>query len=137
MSTNASSRRSRWHRTYEEVRAIAEALGRTPRLSDGVQPALVNWLAGQRRATTLSDEQKRALEAIPGWSWNPRDDAWLARAEELRMFIAANGRLPRERESTESALAHWLSRQRVMRGHGLISTDRIRTLDYVLRALDM
>jgi len=135
MSTREPAGLAAWRQKYDRVRPICERLGRTPRLSDGVPATLVNWLSGQRRATSLSNEQKRALQALPGWSWEPRQAAWMERADDLRAFIATHGRMPRERDPDESALAHWYSRQRVALREGRLSAERRAALEYAVRHL--
>lgn len=138
-STIPRTKRDRgpWWATYERVAAHAWALGRLPRLSDGVTADLVGWAASQRRALTLTADQKAALAALPGWTDRPRADAWEDRAEELRRFIATEGRAPRVRGDLpgESALAHWHSRQRVAERHGLLSPERAQLLAYSTRTL--
>jgi len=126
-----------WWANYERVAEHAHALGRLPRLSDGVPADIVGWAAGQRRATTLTSKQKAALAALPGWSDRPRAEAWELRAEELRRFIATEGRAPRVRGELpgESALAHWFSRQRVAEATGRLTTERARLLAYATRTL--
>lgn len=140
MNTPHSPRASRrdlthWWARYRRVEQIANRLGRLPRLSDGIDPADVGWPANQRRATTLTAEQRTALEALPGWSPQPLADAWETRAEELRQFVAANGRVPRVRGDLpgESALAHWQSRQRTAERNGTLSDERRRILRYASR----
>lgn len=128
---------TQWWTRYHRIAAIAEQLGRLPRLSDNVDPADVGWPANQRRATTLNPEQRAALEALAGWSSNPRDDAWEARAEELHRFIATYARAPRVRGGIpgEPALAHWLSRQRLADRAGELGAERSAALRYATRAL--
>jgi len=134
MDTCHTPRRAAWNATYARIHAIAHGLGRLPRLSDGVERRLVNWSANQRRATGLSPEQRAALEQLPGWSWDPTEERWLDRAEELRLFCAAHdGELPRERDPEESALAHWLSRQLVAQRKGTLATHRSDILNYILK----
>lgn len=129
--------RGPWWANYEKVAEHAHALGRLPRLSDGIPADIVGWAAGQRRATTLTTDQKAALAALPGWSERPRADAWEERADELRRFIATEGRAPRIRGVLpgESALAHWFSRQRVAEAAGRLTTERARLLAYATRTL--
>lgn len=142
MHTPRKTPRSRRHRgpwwaAYERVAEHAYALGRLPRLSDGVPADVVGWAAGQRRATMLTPDQKAALRALPGWSDRPRADAWEERAEQLRRFITAEGRAPRVRGTIpgESALAHWHSRQRVAEADGRLSPERVRLLAYATRSI--
>jgi len=134
MDTCPSPRRASWNSTYDRILAIAKDLGRLPRLSDGVDPRLVNWPSNQRRSSRLTPEQRAALEQLPGWSWDPAEDAWLDRAEKLRTFRESHdGRLPRERDPEESVLAHWLSRQLVAQRTAKLATHRSDILDYILR----
>ncbi len=134
MDTCPSPRRATWDTTYNHIYAIAHDLGRLPRISDGVDPRLVNWPSNQRRSSRLTPEQRAALERLPGWSWDPAEDAWLDRAEELRTFrVTHEGRLPRERDPEESALAHWVSRQLVAQRTGNLAPHRSDILDYILR----
>jgi len=128
---------TRWWARYERVAHHAHRLGRLPRLSDGVDPADVGWPASQRRATTLTPQQRDALESLPGWSYHPRDDAWDQRAEELRQFIALHARAPRVRGPIpgESGLAHWYSRQRIADADGRLTPERALTLRYATRRL--
>lgn len=129
---------TQWWTRYQRISAIAERLGRLPRLSDGVDPSDANWPARQRRATTLNENQRNALESLPGWSDQPRTDAWEARAEDLRQFIASNDRAPQTRGALhgEAALAHWLSRQRIAERNGSLGIDRSTALRYATRHLD-
>ncbi len=124
-----------WNRTYQLVAVLAHRLGRLPKISDGAPSAIVGWMANQRRATGLTVQQREALERLPGWSWDPRLDSWVARAEEVRLFVRVNGRLPRVRARAESALAHWYSRQCIARENGSLSPERTIMLEYALRGL--
>lgn len=90
----------------------------------------------QRLDASLTPERRRLLERLPGWDWDPRETQWERRAEELRRFVRAQSHLPRVRsdDPQESALAHWYSRQRVMRDEGRLSVEREELLSYVMRA---
>ena len=127
--------RGDWWDTYRLVSALSRPLGRVPKLSDGAPAVVVNWLSNQRRATTLTSQQRAALESLPDWSWDPRQDAWIARAEELRLFIHAHGRFPRVRDKSEQALAHWYSRQRLALQRRELLPHREKLLHYATRPL--
>ena len=135
--TPAPNRRDRrsWWETYRRVGALSRRLGRLPKLSDGAPAVLVTWISNQRRATTLTSQQCVALESLPAWSWNPRQAAWIARAEELRLFIRATGRLPRVRDDGERALAHWYSRQHLAMQRRELPRHREVLLHYATRPL--
>jgi len=137
-ATQSPSRTARWWHRYTRVATISTQLGRLPRRSDPeIASADIAWLANQRRTHHLTEEQRLALTALPGWSDNPRAEQWLTRAEELREFIHVNGRAPRVggRLPGESALAHWFSRQRVALRNGELSRARATALAYATRHL--
>jgi Helicase associated domain. len=133
-----SSRESNWWSRYHRIAHVADDLGRLPRRSDDVDARDVAWLANQRRSVSHTPEQTRALERLPGWFETTRGGAWQVRAEQLRRFIDEHGRRPRQRsvDSTESALAHWYSRQLVARRKGQLAPQRVTIMAYVMRSVD-
>lgn len=74
------------------------------------------------------------LERVPGWTWEPRSDHFEARAEELRQFIRAEGRVPRRRTEVthERVLALWLYRQNCAIATGGVGPEREALLAYAL-----
>lgn len=93
---------------------------------------LVNWLREQRRQyDSLSTYQHERLEAIPGFEWNPKDEAWDRKIDGYRAFVAAHGRLPEvsSRDSEERRLAVWGSNQRIAHRKGRLPKHRIDELD--------
>lgn len=78
-----------------------------------LSPVQTTWVKNQRRSDNLCALQMRLLEALPGWTWSPRDDAWVARADELELFRLSSRRPPRIRsdDAVERRLAYWLGRQ--------------------------
>lgn len=101
----------------------------------GVPERLVSWVKNQRRARNLTDAQVTILDAVPGWNWAPREDAWDERIRAFEWFVVENGRLPRTRatESSERALAYWTSRARRVAQRGLLPYRRLVTLNAVVR----
>jgi len=126
-----------WWARFRRVAARAHELGRLPRRSDGGDLTDVSWLADQRRASALTPAQLRALETLPGWFEGTRDGRWVLRADELRSFVLANGRLPRKRsdDPREPALYDWHRRQEKAHTHGQLAHHRVTALAYALRAL--
>jgi superfamily II DNA or RNA helicase len=58
---------------------------------------LWNFVQNQRtkfRAGQISIAEQNTLEAIPGWTWNSRDQEWITLLTALRKFVELNGRLP-------------------------------------------
>lgn len=94
------------------------------------------WVKNQRR-TGLNAFQVAVLEALPGWSWVPPEKRFEARAEQVRVFVHEHRRLPRIRshDTSERAVAQWLTRQRRAVARGELSVERARVVAYVLRVL--
>ncbi|WP_441005406.1 helicase associated domain-containing protein [Microbacterium sp. CFBP 8790] len=118
-----------WMLRYTQLKKFTREHGQLPTRSQS-SGSLVSWVKNQRRSWTLTREQVRLLEQLPGWSWDPREDAWLRRAEEVRTFLQQHGRLPRARAThvRERSLAHWYSRQLRASQKGELSTEREVTL---------
>lgn len=92
------------------------------------------WVKNQRRSDNLCALQMRLLEALPGWTWSPRDDAWVARTEELEFFLLSRRRSPRIRSEVpvERRLAYWLSRQLRRMRQGRLSRAQVERLASLL-----
>ncbi len=69
----------------------------------------------------MSPEQEAALERIPGWLWEWRDELWEQRCAEVEAFVQAHGQLPRQKSGNrplvlnEVVLAEWCCTQRQRR----------------------
>ena len=96
---------------------------------------LGQWVASQRqlyRQGTLEDERRRRLEALPGWTWNPIDDAWEEWFARLHIYVQREGhcRVPRRyRDSDGSRLGEWLQNQREWYRRGKLEVERRRRLE--------
>jgi len=94
--------------------------------------ALGTWIRVQRGLSAKGEmrpERRRKLEAI-GFSFDVREDQWLARATELESFLRAHG--PNEnppREAPTRRLAEWVDRQRVLAAKGRLEPSRRQHLD--------
>lgn len=67
---------------------------------------LGQWVANQRnqaRRESLSEDRKRSLESLPGWTWNKNDASFAAIIEALRSFYERNGhyRIPHQHVENE------------------------------------
>lgn len=127
---------ARWLRA---ARAAAAWIGRrgTPskHAADPNERRLGEWLAAQRRAEAsgaLRPERARWLDrSMPAWRQAP-DGAWRSRLDELRRFVASEGRLPQRRAVAgdhERRLAGWLADQRSAERAGRLAEPRRRLLD--------
>ena len=102
---------SAWEETYTEVRA----LGRMPAASS----RLGKWASKQRRSrSTISADQVEKLEALPGWTWDPREAMWQEKYAEL----SALGSMP----AVSSRLYEWARYQLTHRA--TLSVEHIEQL---------
>jgi superfamily II DNA or RNA helicase len=97
--------------------------------------ALGSWVNEQRTAygrDALSEERIARLEALPGWVWEPFDDAWEQGFDALRRFIEREGhaRVPQGfRDEDGYRLGHWVGTQRTVHGRGVLSEERVTRLE--------
>jgi hypothetical protein len=101
---------------------------------------LSTWIRGHRskyRNGRLSAERVAALEALPGWNWDPREANFQNKLGALKQFAQREGhlRIPNgHRElwnGEEVLLRSWCSNLRNIRRAGKISPERIAALEAV------
>jgi superfamily II DNA or RNA helicase len=103
---------------------------RTP---DGFR--LANWITVQRTnytRRTLSAERIRRLEAIPGWEWNPHEDAWREGVAHLSQYLGEFGHtcVPQDYVSSDGfRLGGWVVNQRGNRRDGSLREGRQEQLE--------
>ncbi len=57
------------------------------------------WAHIQRtHRSTMTEERKRRLDALPWWQWNQRDDEWEAGFAGMVVFYEQHGRMPARKE---------------------------------------
>ena len=101
---------SAWQEAYTELRA----LGRIP-----PSRRLGEWANKQRRSrSTISADQVEKLEALPGWTWDPREAMWQEKYAEL----SALGSMP----AVSSRLYEWARYQLTHRA--TLSVEHIEQL---------
>ena len=118
----------------ESLRAYAarEGHARVPRTHVEAGVNLGHWVKTQRaKHKVLSAERRSMLEAIPGWTWASRDDAWVHRLELLHAYVAREGhaRVPKSHLEAGVNLGHWVSTQRKLQGS--LSAQRRAELEAV------
>ncbi|GAB4822658.1 hypothetical protein N2152v2_009704 [Parachlorella kessleri] len=140
-----------WEQRRQEVEAFHEQHGRLPRTAAGKASPLLPgerglgmWVIRQRqcykgnRRSLLSTERTMALEATPGWVWEPYSP-WEQRRQEVEAFHQYHGRLPRATAGEaspflpgEKKLGAWMDRQRqCYKGNGQLSLsiERVAALE--------
>ena len=95
---------------------------------------LADWLRYQRRPATRAlhcDYQRRRLECVQGFSWDPHGERWNATYAQFVDFVEEQRRAPRYRSTDlhERAIAAWAAKQRHLIRRGALSQDRAQKLD--------
>lgn len=79
-----------WSETFEVLRAFVDRHGRLPVQTEAWQGRQLGaWIGTQRLAfkrNRLPSQWRELLEALPGWSWSPHDDAWEQNFACLRVY---------------------------------------------------
>lgn len=95
---------------------------------------LADWLRYQRRPATRAlhcDYQRRRLECVQGFSWDPHGERWSATYARFLAFVEEHRRAPRYRSTDlqERAIAAWAAKQRHLIRRGALPQDRAQKLD--------
>jgi superfamily II DNA or RNA helicase len=130
-------------RNLEALRQYVEREG-NPRVGrshvetfDGEPINLGPWVHTRKkeyRNEELSADRIAALEALPGWEWNPEEAKHRRRLEALRQYIERQGNAHVPISHVELFhgeainLGTWVSQRRTAYGKGTLSADRIAAL---------
>ena len=129
--------RDRYQRDVENLRRYIAAHGwdaiTVETEIDGVKVS--QWCANRRmefRRATMSSWLRRAIEAIPGWSWEPIEEHYAERIASLREHIERNG-WGRFRQQTIDRygvrLGKWANHIREMHRRGRLPSWVVDELD--------
>src|SRR5690606_2601010 len=125
-----------WIRSVQRLDDFISQHGRLPRennrLVDPIsaqEQSLADWVRYQRRPATRDlhcDYQRRRLEGIPGFHWDPLDTQWNTMFAAFARFVGTEHRAPRYRsgDPNERALATWAAKQRQLLRNGKLSPRR-------------
>lgn len=130
-------REAGWEAGFAHLRAWAGEHGHAapPQslvLADGY--GLGGWVATQRerrRRGRLPAGREARLEALAGWEWSPRTDAWPAAYDRLVAFVEREGhaRVPDRDDGSGFSLGAWVSFQRTQFARGLLGPERAAALE--------
>ena len=109
-----------WQRKFDLLREFQQREGHAlvPQgyAEDGVK--LGTWVLEQRNnEAKLSEERRKLLESVPGWSWDPNAEAWERGYAALTRFAQREGHARAPQGNMEGAvkLGSWVTEQRVSR----------------------
>ncbi|MFP5375274.1 MAG: Helicase associated domain protein, partial [Acidimicrobiia bacterium] len=130
-------REAGWEAGYARLRAWAAEHGhaappQTLVLDDGY--GLGSWVATQRerrRQGRLPEARRDRLDALRGWEWSPRNDAWPAAYARLVAFVERHGhaRVPDGADADGFCLGAWATAQRTQHRRGTLSAERVAALE--------
>jgi hypothetical protein len=86
---------------------------------------------GRYRKDELTAEQIRALQALPGWSWDPLEEHFTERVQSLRAFVHREGNalIPSAHLENGVGLGRWAEHLRSLYRAGRLPERRIRILE--------
>ena len=108
---------------------------KTLRSEDGTN--LGHWVITQRKAYrrgSLSENQIKSLESIPGWTWNPYDDSWNSSYSILLDYAANHKRAvitPNKAINDGYGIGPWIETQRREYRKKKLSAERCKRLEAV------
>ncbi|MDC3069748.1 Helicase associated domain protein, partial [Prochlorococcus sp. AH-736-D21] len=116
----------RWQQNFQKLRekGLNSKVGNQ-------DPILRNWKAKQRlmyKRGELSRNKIELLESI-GFNWNPEEDDWYSKFEELISFKKINGHLNVPQRGTP--LGTWVSSQRKSKSSGTINNKKVELLESI------
>jgi superfamily II DNA or RNA helicase len=124
-----------------EQYAIREGTSRVARghveVFEGVEINLGSWAQTRRgdfKRGWLTQSQIEGLEALPDWSWNPKDEDWMSWFQSLTEFVEESGHSRVAQRGDKSLfkgrnLTSWVNAQRTHYKKGSLPADRIQLLE--------
>ncbi len=128
----------RWEEGYRllEQYAAREGNANPPRTLIVDDFRLGSWVRSQRnnfKNDRLTEDRKKRLESIPGWTWDPIADQWEEGYRLLEQFAAREGNAnpPRTLIVGDFNLGEWLKSQRFNSKKNRLAEDRKRRLESI------
>jgi hypothetical protein len=133
-----NARGAAWEEAYASLEAFVERErhARVPAQWAEGDFRLGSWVHVQRmlfRRGTLEPDRHARLEAVPGWTWTPRDDAWEEGFAKLDSFVAreSHARVAREWREGAFRLGSWVHEQRTLFRKGTLESERRARLEVI------
>jgi len=132
-------KQARWEQGLRLLTAYAHRTGAPNPDSFYIEAAEGNFTLGawamsrrkEYRRGVLCPDRVAALEAIPGWEWNPHDAAWHRMFAHLKQAAHHHGTVAHITQTTVidgANIGHWVMAQRTRHRQGRLTTDRAHTL---------
>ncbi len=127
-----------WSRYHAALTQYAKREGHARPLQTHVENDLKLgvWVSGQRVRNTkdaISDDQKRRLEALPGWSWDPLSDNWAEGFRKLKQHAEECGTAQVHDDYTDPRdgypIGKFVTQQRMTNRRGKLSQERKERLE--------
>jgi hypothetical protein len=129
-------RADQWEEGFGNLMQFVEREGQAGVVDDHVEAGfkLGVWVGTQRaafRSGRLSDEPKRRLEALPGWTWDALSAQWEEGFSKLVQFVERGGhaRVPQRHLEGGFKLGGWVQTQRTRFVSGRLSDERRQRLE--------
>lgn len=125
-----------WEYWFGLVQRFVEENGhaRVPQTCVMDDAPIGRWVDKQRARhanNTLYPERERQLQALAGWTWDPKSDQWEAGFNRLEEYVASNetSLVPKTYRVDGYPLGQWVIVQRTARNGDSLDTDRARRLE--------
>jgi Helicase associated domain/Helicase conserved C-terminal domain len=126
-----------WEEGYDHLVQFVDAQGSARVLASYVAEDgynLGHWVHTQRafqRTGVLIPQRKARLEALAGWTWNPKTTVWEEKFALLEDFVSENGhaRVPTSYSFNGVQLGTWVATQRQRGAKGRLDPDQRSRLE--------
>lgn len=120
-----------WNKSYELVKDYYEehGVGSIPKAHSPGGINLNDWVASQRALYKCGEMAEWKVEKLKtiGFVWEPSEENWGNRYEELLAFVEMNGSLPSS--SDDASLYAWIRTQKKLKQNNQMLSQRVEMLE--------
>jgi len=125
-----------WDSSLLALKAFAKREGhaKAPQghIENGVDlGSFVNGRRTEYKKGKLSKERIKQLEALPGWSWTPKQDEWEQKFAQLQKYVRSfgNAKVPDQYKVDGIQLGKWVGKQRQKHKAGNLLPELVARLE--------